>query len=84
MVICFNTATRIFSFSPLNFIRRKHHVPLMWHQKKATINLNAPTLMQRLRINRIAPLVVCTAYKGLWSDSRSGHFTQLCAHVGNE
>jgi len=40
------------------------------------------TLMQRLRI--IAPLVVCTLYNGLWSDSRSGHFTKLHTHVRHE
>ena len=38
--------------------------------------------MQRLRI--IAPLVVSTLYNGLWSDSRSEHFTLLCTHVGHE
>ena len=32
-------------------------------------------LMQMLSI--IAPLVVSTLYNGLWSDSRSGHFTKL-------
>jgi len=40
------------------------------------------TLMQRLRI--IAPLVVSTLYNDLWSDSCSGHFTQLCTHVRHE
>jgi len=40
------------------------------------------TLMQRLRI--IAPLVVSTLYNVLWSDSGSGHFTQLCTHVCQE
>jgi len=35
--------------------------------------------MQMLSI--IAPLVVSTLYNGLWSDSRSGHFTILCTHT---
>jgi hypothetical protein len=38
--------------------------------------------MQRLRI--IAPLVVSTLYNCLWSDSCSGHFTQLLNHVHHE
>ena len=38
--------------------------------------------MQRLRI--IAPLVGSTLYNGLWSDSRSGHFTKQCTHVHHE
>jgi len=40
------------------------------------------TLMQRLRI--ITPLVVSTLYNVMWSDSGSGHFTQLCTHVCQE
>jgi len=35
--------------------------------------------MQMLSI--IAPLIVSTLYKGLWSDSRSDHFTKLCPHM---
>jgi len=37
------------------------------------------TIMQYLRI--IAALVVSTLYKGLWSDSRSSHSSQICIHV---
>jgi len=40
------------------------------------------TLMYRLR--SIAPLVISTLYNGLWSDSRSGHFTKLCTHALHE
>jgi hypothetical protein len=40
------------------------------------------TLMQKHRI--IALFVVSTLYNSLWSDSRSGHFTQLCLHVHHE
>ena len=32
----------------------------------------------------ITPLVVPTLYNGLWSDSRSSHFTQLCKYVRHE
>ena len=38
--------------------------------------------MQRLRI--IAPLVISTLYNDLWSDSRSGNFTQLCTYTPHE
>jgi len=45
--------------------------------KSASYERTLPgTLMLRLRI--IAPLVISTLHNGLWSDSRSGHFTQLC------
>jgi len=40
------------------------------------------TAMYRLRI--IAPLVISTLYNGLWSDSRSGHFTQLYTYAPHE
>jgi len=40
------------------------------------------TLMQRPRI--IAPLVISTLCDGLWSDSCSGHFTQLCTYARHE
>jgi hypothetical protein len=40
------------------------------------------TLMQRLRV--IAPLVASTLYNFLWSDSCSGHFTQLLTYVLHE
>ena len=32
----------------------------------------------------ITPLVVSTLYNGLWSDSRSSYFTQLCKYVRHE
>jgi hypothetical protein len=40
------------------------------------------TLMERLRI--IAPLVISAFYNVLWSDSRSGLFTQLYAYTPPE
>ena len=40
------------------------------------------TLIKRLRI--IAPLIISTFYNSLWSDSRSGHFTQLYTYAPHE
>jgi len=33
------------------------------------------------RLRSIAPLVISTLCNGLWSDSRSGHFTKLCSYA---
>jgi len=36
------------------------------------------------RLMSTAPLIISTLYNGLWSDSRSGHFTKLCTHAPQE